>query len=211
MRSIRKTSLVGDRASGLGTKNVAYEHGPDVAGLLVSEHDGMRLDLDDLLGQRSPSVRRAAFEALARRLVRHDAAEQQVVYPVLVHDEDGRDLREVLQRQERDLAVHLKLLLRRLLWRPDGQKTRQRLEEFKSAFEHHLWLEEHSLVPLLLVDEDENKRQMMGSWVQLAEQHAPTRPHPHGPRLPGLLTVGVALAVIDRFRGLARPSLHRAD
>lgn len=173
--------------------------------LLSGEHARFRRDMAELLGEHDALVRRDALEAFARQLVQHEVAEEAAVYSVVAHREGGPTLRTEALRQERELAAHLASTLRRLAWRPRGRKTRHLLDQLAGMLDAHLTFEECSLIPLIAALEDESKRQMMGTWVEHAERFAPTRPHPHGPqRLPGFLSVGIALALLDRGRDVGR-------
>jgi hemerythrin superfamily protein len=198
------------------TPDDSADHGPDVAALLTAEHAGFRRDMAEILDEHDSFVCREAFETLARNIVRHEAAEEETVYPVIAQLEGGPELREEALRQEQALAGLLARLLRRLVWRPRGRKTRQLLAEFSSALTDHIVFEDSVLISAIVAFEDERKRQMMGTWLQHAESFAPSRPHPHGPQhLPGLLTVGVALAFVDRARDvgrkLTRPKRRRSS
>jgi len=186
------------------------DHGPDVSSLLINEHARFRRDMAGVLEEHDALVRRDAFKALVRGLVQHETAEEETVYPVIAKLEGGSDLRAEAVRQERELDGYLAHTMRRLFWRPQGRKSRRLIEEFSSMLDRHFAFEERSLISVVTAFEDERKRQMMGTWTQHAKTVAPTRPHPHGPRhLPGLLTVGIALAFVDRMRdagrNLARP------
>jgi len=188
----------------------ADDHGPEVTALIISEHGQLRVDMLALLHGLDPIDRRRRFQDLARNLLRHDTAEQEVIYPILARLEEGSELRSEALRQEQVIAADLTRLLRRLLWHPDGRKTRHRIEEFAGRLEQHHDFEEQSLLPVISVAEPKSTRQMMGTWTGYAESIAPTRPHPHGPqRLPGLMTFGLALSLMDRMRDRARRLISR--
>jgi len=198
-RPPKPSSRVGATTSG------PIDHGPEVTILLASEHARFRRDMAELLDEHDALVRRDALEALARSLVQHEVAEEAAVYSVVAQAEGGPALRTEALRQERELAAHLARTLRRLAWRPRGRKTRHLLGQLAGVLDTHLVFEDSSLIPLVAALEGESKRQMMGAWVEHAERFAPTRPHPHGPqRLPGFLSVGVALALLDRGRDVGR-------
>lgn len=185
------------------------DHGPEITSLLISEHARFRREMSQLLEERDAYARRDAFEALARRIVQHEASEEATIYPVLAQLDGGPRLRAEVLRQERELASHLVRTMRRLAWRPRGRKTRYLVGDFSGVLERHLAFEEGSVIAVTAALEDEHKRQMMGSWAQRAKSVAPTRPHPHGPQhLPGLLSLGPALAVIDRLRDRGRTLAH---
>jgi hypothetical protein len=134
-------------------------------------------------------------------LVRHDAAEQGVLYPIIARIEGGAEFRREVLLQEQMLAAALAALLRRLFWRPGGRGTLRRICAFADLLDRHLAFEETSLVPILLALENDRERQMMGTWLNRVGPWTPTRPHPHGPqRLSGLLTIGVVLGIVDRIR-----------
>lgn len=187
------------------TTSGPIDHRPEVTILLASEHARFRRDLAALLDEHDPLVRRDAFEALARHLVQHEVAEEVAVYPVVAQVEGGLALRTEALRQERELAAHLARCLRRLAWRPRGRKTRHLLGKLAGVLDVHLTFEDSFLIPCLAALGDESKRQMLGTWVGHVERFAPSRPHPHGPqRLPGIMSIGIALTLLDRGRDVGR-------
>jgi hypothetical protein len=181
--------------------SVDSSRGNDVVCLLLSEHAGLRMDFARAVNQASREIRRVEFLEFARMWVRHETAEQLVVYPVIARIDGGDELRSEMLRQERNLAAALARLLRRLVWRPSGRRTLRRIQSFSELLEDHLAAEERSLVPILLALASEQKRQLMGTWLRRAEATSPLRPHPHGPQRPaGLLTIGLAIGIVDRVR-----------
>jgi Hemerythrin HHE cation binding domain len=174
--------------------------GSDIVSVLVAEHGALRAVVTRMLNEQRPLVRRNQARLLARLLVRHETAEQRALYPVIARIDGGSELRREMLDQERELARLLAGLLRRLTWRTSGRKTLRRVRRFGNCLEDHLMFEEASVIPILLALEDDRNRQLLGTWLGYARLVAPTRPHPFGPqRLPGLLTIGVVLAVLDRI------------
>lgn len=181
------------------------DHGLEVTSLLMKEHARFRQEMAELLEERDEYLRRDAFEALVHRVVQHETVEEATIYPVLAQLDGGPELRDEVLRQEREVASHLAHTMRRLVWRPRGRKTQRLVGEFSDVLERHLAFEEDSVIAAIAALEDEHKRQMMGSWAQRAESIAPTRPYPYGPQhLPGILSLGPALAIIDRMRDRGR-------
>lgn len=183
------------------------DQGPDVISLLEIEHAALRAGLARVTSARAGLARREHLHEFAKLLVRHDVAEETVVYPVLARIQGGEQFRDEALRQERGVTIALARLLRRFRWRPGGRKSLRQVQRFSVVLEDHLAFEERSLIPILSALENEQMRHMMGTWLRRAAAVAPTRPHPHGPQRPaGLLTIGLAIGVVDR---LADRAAHR--
>lgn len=180
--------------------------------LLSTEHEGLRASFAQATCPTEGAVRRYEVLKFARLLVRHITGEQCVVYPVVARIAGGDEFRSEMLRQERELATYLARLLRRLAWHPGGRGLQRRIHCFSELLEHHLTYEARSLLPILLALESEQKRQLMGTWLCRAEALASPRPHPHGPQRPaGLLTIGLAIGIVDRLRNAGSLAARGAD
>jgi hypothetical protein len=177
----------------------------DVIGLLLTQHAEITAALATLLGARDRMARRAQFRALATTVVRHDVAEEAVVFLALRGADGGDVVATEAARQERELAAVLARLLRRLAWRPGGGETGRHLAALQPLLDAHFAFEAQAVFPLLAASAPVAKRQMMRTWTLEAERLAPTRPHPHAPRhLAALAAVAPALSVLDRLRDRVR-------
>lgn|GEM_PF-2341907 len=179
------------------------EKGPDVIRLLIRDHLRLSQELSRLAHLRDPlSIRNGLTEFVAEAS-RHELAEEVAVYPVLTHLEAG-ELRNTALAQEREAKALLGKVLRWGLIRPRSRHLQRLLEQLKRSLETHARFEEQEIFPLLQ-REDDDKRRMMGTWVENARSIAPTRPHPHAPqRSAGLIAAWPFLAVSDRCRDFVR-------
>jgi HAD superfamily hydrolase (TIGR01509 family) len=176
-------------------------HGPEVTTQLTVEHERSRRLVADLRQLHEPAARREALFRLASLLARHEAAEQEAVYPVLDKIAGGARLRETAVAQERALDRALLSLLRRSTFAVGRRALRRRLARFEEQLAEHSSFEEEQVFPALRANEDVSKRQMMGAWVAHAERVAPIRPHPRLPRrLASLAVLAPPLAAADRLR-----------
>lgn len=115
--------------------------GRDPFEALIADHRAIQGLLEDLAG--TPD--HAAFQRgqlllrLKRRLAAHALAEEDVVYPELVHDGQSRDDAHRLYRDHADMKVHLYRLEQMA---KDDPGWHSRLLDLKRLIEEHIRLEE---------------------------------------------------------------------
>lgn len=178
----------------------------DVVDAVTSDHrklEGLIAELQGGPARRLPPLRKR--RVLAQRLVmeasRHEAAEEQYLWPV-VRDacEGGHRLMRTGVDQERRA--------KRLLDRLDGAVSRSEpfdalVAEVAGELGRHVDYEEWVLDQLAAVLSDEVADQV-GLRFRAARAEAPTRPHPHLPPAPGLLKLAAkTVGRLDRARDLA--------
>lgn len=184
------------------------DHGPVVTDLLRAEHAQVARTLHHLTQTKSTDKLRQELEALVRTLAKHEAAEEMAVYPVLAHREAAAECCEIALAQEHATKKLLNAILRRSFWRPGSRGLRKMVASLADQVNEHAKFEENFVFVLLEDGEDEQKLQMMGTWVANAELIAPARPHPHGSQhLPGLAVANPVLATTDRLRNFVRRRL----
>ena len=147
--------------------------------------------------------RASYFNELVPELVRHEVAEEVVVYPAIRSDApDGEAeveprLREQSQAEKR-LAAMEDL-------DPSGSEFAEQLEHLRRAVLEHAKAEEDNIFPLLRALEGPETRFEMGGRYEKAKASAPTHPHPAAPDTsPANKVVGPIAAIFDRARDAVR-------
>jgi hypothetical protein len=187
----------------LGThESDARPGGRDVLDLLAEEHR----QLADLYGQLAAAaagpdeVRLGQLTSvLTASLTRHLSAEEQYLYPtVRAVLPDGEHLAKVEVTADEAIGY----ALRRLESGPPSDV--RGLEEVEPALRLHIKRCEDRLFPRLREALDETERIRLGNRVLLAEESAPTRPHPGTPSTPPWnKVVEPAVGVLDKVRDAA--------
>ena len=176
--------------------------GPSVTELLRRDHEkikGVFAELD-----AKPVVELSNyFCALREELVRHEVAEELIVFPVFRRDVPGgeaiADSRIAEQAQAEEVLHELEKQ------DPMSISFRTRLEELRIAVLRHEAQEEETVFPALASHASTDALSKLGDRYEKALKAAPTHPHPHAPdRPPGNAILGPVAALIDRVRDAMR-------
>lgn len=172
---------------------------PDVVTFLKDQHEEIRRLFQEL---RAPASDRAElFQCLVRLLAVHETAEEMVVHPQARRSADGSAVVQARLDEEAEAKQTLADLERRGV---DDPAFTTELAAFERAVLEHAEREEREELPLLASLDDEAS-QAMTSLLQVAEDMAPTHPHPHGPESAlGNMIVGPFVSVADRVRDTLR-------
>jgi hemerythrin-like domain-containing protein len=182
----------------------------DVFEVLGADHAGVKAmlsALEDSPGQAAGADERvlAARRAVAEQLIiassRHEAAEEQYFWPA-VRDAlgNGNELADTAIAQE---TAAKELLARIGKAGVADAGLDELIAEFIPAGRAHIDFEETRVWPALREALSPGRARELGEKIEDAEEHGPTRPHPHTPPSPGLLkTAGPAVAAVDRLRDL---------
>jgi hemerythrin superfamily protein len=174
----------------------------DIIELLVRDHEGVGA----LLGrfdQVQPSERASYFYEVVTEIVRHEVAEEHVVYPIIRHASPGGE-------QEAKTRIAEQAETEKLLGAME--KLDLTSEEFEIQFAtlqqaalHHANAEEATTFPLLKEMEDDESRRALGGRYEHAKAKAPAHPHPHGPHTPpGNVVFDQVASLFDRARDAVR-------
>ncbi|WP_434740155.1 hemerythrin domain-containing protein [Micromonospora sp. SH-82] len=164
--------------------------GPHLLDIVAAEHDDLRSLFDEAT---APDVtaerRREVLGVFTAVLTRHLSGEEQYLFPAARHvlpDETERIDREVAA--DADLLCAVRDLTEEGL--PDlGERLRRHVDGVGALFEP---LRAHA-------DEEELIR--LGNRFEIAEEAAPTRPHPENPHTPPWnRIVDPAVGVVDKVR-----------
>jgi hemerythrin superfamily protein len=173
----------------------------DVVELLLADHKKAKALLARF-EDTAPTDRTGYFCEVVTELVRHEVAEEHVVYPIMRHAAGGE--------HEADVRISEQAAVEKLL--AAMEKLDSTSPEFASSFAtlqaavlDHAAAEEATTFPRLQEMEDAESRVALGGLYELAKSRAPTHPHPHAPHTPpGNLLVGPVAALFDRARDAVR-------
>jgi hemerythrin superfamily protein len=176
----------------------------DIVPLLTHDHDVLKHLAAGLHGLE-PDQRNKKLREWTIQLVRHEVAEERVVYPAVRVDVlPGDAVAAALVKQERDIA-ELIVALEKV--DSAGPAFESVLDGLQTQMIQHIHDEEISLFPLLRNLEADVHRWELGDRYARVIRAAPTHPHPHLPEhRPGIVIVEPIAALIDRVRD----ALHRA-
>jgi hemerythrin superfamily protein len=174
----------------------------DIVELLLEDHDEAKALLREITSA-APDSRGELFVKLVPELVRHEVAEEIVVYPTIrAEAPDGKD--EVAPRLEEQAEAE-ELLAD--MERDDRSSAEfgQKLQKLHDAVLAHAAAEEENIFPLLRAIEDTETRAELGARYEKAKAAAPTHPHPHAPDTPpGNMVLGPIAALFDKARDAAK-------
>lgn len=143
------------------------------------------------------------FCQLREELVRHEVAEELVLYPAFrEHVEGGDAIADACIAEQSEAEETLASLEKQ---DTDTSAFRAQLVELRSAVIAHARHEETEIFPALAHHTDATKLGALGDRYEKALSSAPTHPHPHAPDTPpGNLALGPIAALIDRVRDSMR-------
>jgi hemerythrin superfamily protein len=172
--------------------------GTDVIQLLEADHH----QAEQLLARfetTSAGQRASYFCEVVNELVRHEVAEEVVVYPALRKNAPGGDA-------EADARIREQSEAERLLKEMESMDAQS--AQFETSFRHlrdavlsHAQAEENGAFRLLQQSENADARMTLGQRYEKAKRAAPSHPHPHAPDSPpGNVVLGPIAAVFDKVR-----------
>ena len=173
--------------------------GPDVIDVIAREH----ADLLTLAGQAAATAGEKAGAKVAQvvsaELSRHLSAEEQYLYPaVRATVPDGYALVDREIAEDRALLEALRLLEAAA---DDNRQTRA--DDVCRRLRRHVDAVAGELLPLLRRMASAEELIRLGNRFGLAEEAAPTRPHPGTPATPPWnKVVDPAVAVVDKVRDI---------
>lgn len=173
--------------------------GPSVIDVLATEHRRLGALCDWLRDARTPARRREIADVVIATITRHLSAEEQYVYPsvrAVLPDGDG------LADQEIDQDRALLRALRRLAATGPAQPEFDPLvAAVAELLARHARMSGETLLPRLLAAVSAEDLVRLGNRVEVAQEAAPTRPHPRAPAHPPWnKLVDPALGVLDKAR-----------
>ena len=184
--------------------------GPNVVDLVALEHRELLALCAELTGVATDAARRCSApdavptangrtlaQVISAELSRHLSAEEQYLYPAvraIVPDGYAMVDREI--DEDRALLEAL-----RLLESADPDTFSERADDVSRRLTRHADAADRDLLPMLLQMASVEELIRLGNRVELAEEAAPTRPHPGTPATPPWnKVVDPAVAVVDKVR-----------
>ncbi|PRY33636.1 hemerythrin domain-containing protein [Pseudosporangium ferrugineum] len=172
--------------------------GPSIADVVAREHRELLALCEELTADGTDAGRRATIaQVVSAALSRHLSAEEQYVYPaVRATVPDGDQLADREIAEDRALLEALRLL------EAAGDDDRaRRAADVHRRLVRHADAAAGELMPLLVRMVSAEEMIRLGNRVELAEEAAPTRPHPGTPATPPWnKVVDPAVAIVDKLR-----------
>jgi hemerythrin superfamily protein len=145
----------------------------------------------------------AMFEDLVNDLVRHEVAEEEVVFPEarkVVPNGDAMVDARISEQSEAE-----ELLSKMEKGGADDPNFAAHLTKLRQAVLAHAEAEEKTVFDALSKNLDSERLEKLGDRYAMAKKAAPTHPHPHAPDTPpGNMALGPVAALADRVRDAIR-------
>jgi hemerythrin superfamily protein len=174
----------------------------DIVDLLSQDHEEAKRLLEQITAAE-PSARETLFWELVPALVRHEVAEEVVVYPTIRSDAPDGDAEVEPRLKEQKKAEDMLSSMEKL--DPASEEFAQKLVKLRDDVLDHAEAEEQHIFPLLRALEHQDERAELGARYEKAKASAPTHPHPNAPDTPpGNTILGPIAAFADKIRDAAR-------
>ncbi len=172
----------------------------DVIGLLEEDHRLVEQRFAELT-TAGASTRGELFWKLTNDLVRHEVAEEIVVYPAIRKLPGGDSVADSRIDEQSEAEEQLAKMEKMDAESPEFV---QALAALRASVLEHAKAEEESAFAMLLGAVPSDQRAELGQRYVKAKQAAPTHPHPHAPDTPpGNVVLGPVAALVDRVRDAA--------
>jgi hemerythrin superfamily protein len=172
----------------------------DLVRLLEEDHRLVETRLSEF-DTAGPATRGELFWKLTNDLVRHEVAEEVVLYPALRKVPGGdqiADARIAEQSEAEELLAKMEKM------DAESPEFVRELAKLKAAVLEHAKAEEESAFAMVLGNVAPDQRIELGRRYAKAKEAAPTHPHPHAPDSPpGNVVLGPVAAFVDRVRDAA--------
>ncbi|SDY98956.1 Hemerythrin HHE cation binding domain-containing protein [Micromonospora pattaloongensis] len=177
--------------------------GPNIVDLLAEQHRQLTLLCERLTDPGvDQQLRRETADVLTATLARHLSGEEQYLFPaVRAALPDGRELADAEIAEDRALLRTLRDLQRTA---PPDPEFDRLAETLAGRLRRHVEAAATRLLPRLRASATREELVRLGNRVEIAEEAAPTRPHPDAPATPPWnKVVDPALGVVDKVRDVA--------
>lgn len=175
----------------------------DIVAALLSDHEKVKSMFSRM--ENAPASKRTdLFWEITNDLVRHEVAEEEIVYPVA---------RRVVPNGERIADARIKEQSEAEQLLADMEKTGPADDGFIAMFQklqaavlEHAEKEERLVFEPMRESLDAEERKRLAGLYEKAKSVAPTHPHPSAPDTPpGNVMLGPVAALVDR----ARDAMHK--
>jgi hemerythrin superfamily protein len=182
---------------------MATAENQDVVGLLLDQHNQIKMLFSRVVSEPQGRQKRELFEDLVRLLAVHESAEEEIVHPVARRKIDSGEQVVENRRKEEDQAK--RELAELYDMGVDHPEFNRKLAKLGDAVLQHAKREETEEFQSLRQKVSQEQLIRMAGAVRAAEKMAPTRPHPHsGESAPANMLTGPPMAVFDRVRDSVR-------
>jgi iron-sulfur cluster repair protein YtfE (RIC family) len=172
----------------------------DVVRLLEEDHRAVEQRFSELSGAGA-ATRAELFWKLTNDLVRHEVAEEVVVYPAIRELQGGDRIADARIAEQSEAEEQLAKMEKMDAESPEFVRE---LATLKAAVLEHAKAEEQTAFSMLLGAVSPERRVELGQRYMKAKDAAPTHPHPHAPDTPpGNVVLGPVAALVDRIRDAA--------
>lgn len=172
----------------------------DIVELITEDHEALKSRLGEVTPAQGTD-RDRVFRDLTEALVRHEVAEEVVVYPALRRLDRGDAVADARISEQAEAESKLAELER---FRSDTSEFATGFSQLQDSVLGHAQLEEREVLPML-AELPEDRRFELGHRYVRARSSAPTHPHPSAPDTPpGNVLAGPVAALFDRIRDAAR-------
>jgi hypothetical protein len=176
--------------------------GADLSTLLHQDHATAKTLLQGF--EAVPvSERQRAFDDIVGELVRHEVAEEEVLYPTLRDKAANGNAIADARIAEQAKAEQL---LSDMEHDPVNETAfMAKFHQLRTAVLAHAEAEESTALPALVASVTPDQLRQLGERYEAAKKLAPTHPHPNAPDAPpGNLMLGPVAALFDRARDAVR-------
>lgn len=149
-------------------------------------------------GVPEPGERRTMVDRIIIELMKHSAAEEQLLYPAarrLLPDGDEIADRELIEHGAAERTMH-----RLDGMEPADPEFEPLLRELMAEVREHVQDEERTLLPRLSLAAGREQTESMGSALAMAKRTAPTHPHPSSPKTPPANVMNSVTGIVDHIR-----------
>lgn len=170
--------------------------------LLLADHQ----EVKQLLGRFETADRAKwwdMFMDLTNALVRHEVAEEEILYPEVRKALAGGNTLADERVHEQSKAEELLSTMEKK--GPAAEDFPANLTKLRAEVLAHAQAEEQTVFVPLAAGVSQERLVQLGERYEKAKSLAPTRPHPNAPDTPpGNLILGPVAAMVDRFRDAMR-------
>ena len=150
----------------------------DVVSLITQDHAAIEQRFSEF-ESAAAGTHGELFVKLRDQLVRHEYAEQAVVYPEIQGLDGGSKVSDARLAEE---SAAEKALAELAKLEPGSPEFLSSLAGLRSSVLAHAHNEEAEVLPLLAVHEEHDRAVYLGQKFKSAKLGSPTRPHPHAPK-----------------------------
>lgn len=175
----------------------------DIITLLLQDHQLVAGAFEELC-DAGADQRAELFRHLTDQLLRHEVAEEIVLFPEIRRVPAGAAVVEARIAEQAAAEAQLKEMD---ALDPAGREFAAQLTGLRHHVLEHAHREEAEAFSLLATSSDVDRRMAMGARYERAKRAAPHHPHPGVPDSPpGNVVVGPVVALLDRLRDAATHS-----